>query len=78
MKHADFLKESYELLGIDALDEAYQQFSKIAPLWTKVSGLLHQVGATQDITHIDQAAEILTQLSEMEYKAMNLLKNSLN
>lgn len=75
--YRDFLKESHALLGIPALQEAYQQFSKIAPLWTKVSGLLHQAGETQDIAYINECAEILKQLSQMEYEAMSLLKNGL-
>jgi Domain of unknown function (DUF4872)/Butirosin biosynthesis protein H, N-terminal len=73
--YRDFLKESYELLGIDAINDAYKDFSEIAPLWTKVSELLFKVGETKDISYINQASDILTELSEREKIAMEKLLN---
>lgn len=71
--YRDFLKESYELLGVEAINDAYRDFVKIAPLWTKVSELLNKVGETKDIQYINQASEILVDLSEREKIAIEKL-----
>ncbi len=71
--YRDFLKESYELSGIDAINDAHSDFSEIAPLWTEVSELLNKVGETKDISYINQASDILTDLSERERIAMEKL-----
>lgn len=71
--YRDFLKESYELLGIDTLNEASRDFSEIAKLWTKVSDLFLKVAETEDIKYIDQASEILVNLSQREKLAMEKL-----
>ena len=73
--YRDFLKESYDLLGIDTINDAYNDFSGIALLWTKVSDLLFKIGETKDISYINQASDILTELSEREKIAMEKLLN---
>lgn len=73
--YRDFLKESYDLLGLEAIAEAHENFQTIAQQWTKVVDLLRQAGETENIIFINQAAEILKQLSESEYVAMSKLKN---
>ncbi|MCP4418999.1 MAG: BtrH N-terminal domain-containing protein [Chloroflexi bacterium] len=71
--YRDFLKESYELLSIHELNTAYQDFTRIADLWKKVSELLYQAGETEDVGYINQASEILIDLSERERIAMEKL-----
>ncbi len=71
--YRDFLKESYDLLQIEQLNQAYKMFSDIANQWAKVSTLFDKAGKTKDIEFINQASEILVDLSEKEKKAMELL-----
>ncbi len=73
--YRDFLKESFDLLDIGGINDAYIDFSEIAPLWTKVSELLHKVGESKDISYINQASEILIELSERERIVMEKLLN---
>jgi hypothetical protein len=56
------------------LNEGYNEFVKIANLWKKISELFYQAGETEDIEFINQASEILVNLSEMEKKTMEKLK----
>jgi len=71
--YRDFLKESYEILKIDNIKIAHEQFIEIAKLWTEVSILFDKTGDTQDIKYINQASEILVDLSKKEKIAMELL-----
>lgn len=71
--YRDFLKESYDLLKIEKLNEACEMFTKIALLWTRVSGLFEKVAQTKNIDFIDQASEILIAISQKEKIAMELL-----
>ncbi|OGO77955.1 MAG: lantibiotic ABC transporter [Clostridiales bacterium GWB2_37_7] len=71
--YRDFLKESYELLQIEQINEAYKIFSEVAILWTKISTLFDITGETQNVEYINQASEILIELSEKEKRAMEIL-----
>lgn len=71
--YRDFLKESYELLRIEKLSEAHKMFAGIAILWKQVSGLFEETAETKNIKYINQASEILIDLSRKEKKAMELL-----
>jgi hypothetical protein len=71
--YRDFLKESYEILKVDNIKIAYEKFIEIAEMWTKVLDLFDKAGDTQDITYINQASEILVDLSKREKEAMELL-----
>lgn len=71
--YRDFLKESYELLKIKQIDEAHKIFSEAATLWTKVSALFNKTGETQNVEYINQASDILVDLSKKEKMAMELL-----
>lgn len=71
--YRDFLKESYDLLGIEKLNEACGMFVEIALLWTKVSGLFVKTAETEKIDYIHQASELLIDLSQKEKRAMELL-----
>lgn len=71
--YRDFLKECYKILKVDNTKIAYEQFIEIAEMWTKVSDLFYKSGDTQDIKYINQASEILVDLSKREKMAMELL-----
>jgi hypothetical protein len=71
--YRDFLKESYQLLKHDTIKQGYQEFVEIASAWTRVSELFMKVSETKDITYIEQASEVLKQLSGKERNAMDLL-----
>lgn len=71
--YRDFLQESYELLKLDKLKEAHNEFIEIAYLWTEISNLFLQVSKTKDRKYIEQATEILKQLSTKEKNAMQKL-----
>jgi len=68
--YKDFLKECYEILLIKELREAYLAFEEIATLWTRVSTLFDCAGETEEIGCINDASEILVDLSEKERRAM--------
>jgi len=71
--YRDFLKESYETLKFDKLKQAHTEFIDIANLWTEISNLFLQVSKTKDRKYIDQASDILKQLSTKEKNAMEKL-----
>ena len=71
--YSDFLKESYDLLKIQELNEAHRMFAEIAILWIKVSTLFEKTAETKNIDYINQASEILVDLSGKEKIAMELL-----
>jgi hypothetical protein len=72
--YRDFLQESYELLQLAYLKLACDEFALIADQWTRVSQLFFQAGETQEIKYINEASDILVELSEQERKAMALLE----
>lgn len=74
--YRDFLKESHEILQIEPLNLAHEEFAAIAEQWTIVSELFYQAGETEEINYINEASAILEQLSEQERKAMLLLQNA--
>jgi hypothetical protein len=61
------------LLRIKQIDEAHTLFSEIAVLWNKVSNLFETTAKTKNIIYINQASNILIDLSQKEKKAMELL-----
>ncbi|MCH2058312.1 MAG: BtrH N-terminal domain-containing protein [Thalassotalea sp.] len=71
--YRDFLKESYELLGIEAINSAHNDFIEIAELWKNVSDMFHKTGVTQDIKYVNLASELLVELSAKEKIAMEKL-----
>jgi hypothetical protein len=74
--YKDFLKESYQLLKIEGINEAFRDFEEIAELWKHVSELFNKVGDTAKLEYIHRASEILFLLSEKERKAMQHLHNT--
>jgi Domain of unknown function (DUF4872)/Butirosin biosynthesis protein H, N-terminal len=71
--YRDFLKESYEKLKIEKLKNGYEAFAEIAELWTSVSRLFEKISKTKDFKYIQQASEILKQISEKEKNIMEIL-----
>jgi len=71
--YRDFLKESYDLLQIEQLHEAHQEFAEIALLWESVSDLFYQISETPRGEYIQQASETLKILATKEKKVMERL-----
>jgi hypothetical protein len=71
--YRDFLKESYDLLNIDKLNDAYRMFNEIARSWTMVADFFEKTAETKNIDYLNQASEILVDLSQKEKRAMELL-----
>lgn len=71
--YRDFLQESYQLLQINVLKQAYEAFVGIANQWSAVSELLYQAGETEDIAFIYQASDLLRVISEQERRTMVML-----
>ncbi len=71
--YRDFLKEAYELLKINAIHEAHLDFVEIAQWWTKVADLFMKAGEYDDVSYIDEASEILKNISKGEFDAMSKL-----
>lgn len=71
--YRDFLKESYDLLGLEKLKEGYESFAEIASQWSKVIELFELVSQTKDIRPVQEAATLLKLLSEKERTAMENL-----
>jgi hypothetical protein len=71
--YKDFLGECMALVGGEDLEEGRRMYSEIAPLWTEVSALIQKAGETWEQRHLDQASELLFDLSEREKAAMQVL-----
>lgn len=71
--YRDFLKECLTIFDPAPLQIAYDLFSKIAPMWGEVSELIRIAGETQEIRCLNQASDLLLELSNKEYEAMNQL-----
>lgn len=71
--YRDFLAEARDLLELSALDDAHNEFREIASLWKDVAELFDCAGKTSNVRHIDEAAELLVDLSAREKDAMDAL-----
>jgi hypothetical protein len=71
--YRDFLKESFELLKLELLSEAHQDFIGIAQRWTEVSKLFLKTSQTRDIKYVEQASELMRSLASKEKTAMEKL-----
>jgi len=72
--YCDFLKESSVILDSNDIHECANQFERIAKDWKKVSVLFEKAGETENIKYINQASEILTDISNTEKSTMEALK----
>ncbi|KOR89389.1 BtrH N-terminal domain-containing protein [Paenibacillus solani] len=71
--YRDFLKECLIMLEHAPLQNAYNLFTKIAPMWEEVSNLIRNAGETHEIRFLNQASDLLMELSSKEYEAMSQL-----
>jgi hypothetical protein len=71
--YCDFLQLSKTYLPQPALQEAHGLFTQSAEQWTAVSGLFEQASVHDDITFVQEAAELLQQISRTEKEAMEML-----
>jgi hypothetical protein len=71
--YRDFLKECVTIFDNTTIQNAYNLFTEIAPLWMEVANLINKAGETQDIIFLNQASGILSELSRKEYEAMDQL-----
>ncbi len=71
--YRDFLKETYDSFKLGQLKQAHTDFIDIANLWTNVSNLFIQVSKTKDRKYIEQASDIIKQLSTKEKNTMEKL-----
>jgi len=55
------------------LQNGYILFTEIAPMWEEVSKLIKKAGETHELLFLNQASDILLELSNKEYEAMNQL-----
>lgn len=72
--YRDFLKEAFAITNLEPINIAHHRFVELAGLWTTVANLIHKAGKNKDENLVNQASEILEELSEKEYSAMKLLK----
>lgn len=71
--YRDFLKECLIMLEHAPLQNSYNLFTEIAPMWEEVSKLIKEAGETHDIRFLNQASDLLMELSDKEYEAMSQL-----
>jgi hypothetical protein len=71
--YRDFLKESYDLLKLDKIKAGHEAFVEIAEYWSSVSQLFEKVSQTKNFKYIQQASDILKNISEKEKKTMEML-----
>ncbi|MCJ8289565.1 MAG: BtrH N-terminal domain-containing protein [Crocinitomicaceae bacterium] len=72
--YRDFLKESGELIESNRLIKASEEYNTIAILWKDVADLFIKIGETEDIKDVNDASELLVELSEREKMVMEQLK----
>lgn len=71
--YRDFLKESLAYISSKDLEKGFNMYSKIAPMWNKVSGLIEKSGQTLEQKYLNEASGILSEISKLEQEAMELL-----
>lgn len=62
------------MISSKELIEASKEYNTIAELWKNVSDLFIKIGETEDIKYVNQASELLIELSEREKTVMERLK----
>lgn len=51
--YRDFLKECYDILGLEILKKSYEEFFEIANMWKKVADIFDNIISTDDIDKIN-------------------------
>lgn len=73
--YRDFIKESFEILGIKEFENIYSDFCVVAELWTKVASLFFKAGESGEVRYINEASDILQELALLEKEAMIKIMN---
>ena len=73
MHYLEICIEGYDILKLEKIKQAHTEFIDIANLWTEISNLFLQVSKTKDRKYIEQASDILKQLSTKEKNAIQNL-----
>jgi hypothetical protein len=71
--YRDFLKESLNYVNSQEIEEGYEKYVQIAPMWKVVSALIEKSGQTFDQKYLDEASEVLFEISNREKEAMEIL-----
>jgi hypothetical protein len=71
--YRDFLKECLSIFDNSLLQNAYNLFTEIAPMWEETSKLIKKAGETHELLFLNQASDLLLELSNKEYDAMKQL-----
>ncbi|PWJ41101.1 BtrH N-terminal domain-containing protein [Sediminitomix flava] len=74
--YRDFLKESAIILESAELESASEDYNEIAKMWKQLSGLFESIGETENIVYVNQASEVLKELSEKEKSTMEKLREA--
>ena len=72
--YRDFLKESGKIVESSDFINASFEYDTIAWLWKEVADLFYKIGETEDIKYINEASNILIDLSKKERTIMEKLK----
>ncbi|GIO91487.1 BtrH N-terminal domain-containing protein [Paenibacillus lactis] len=71
--YRDYLKECADQLADPRIEQAYQLFTEIAPMWVSVSALIDRAGRTGSHQELQQASKLLLEIADKERTAMELL-----
>lgn len=71
--YRDFLEESYQLMSIKEIFNAFENFKDVAAMWTQVSVLIEKAGAGNNPDLLKEASKVLKQISQLEKTAMEQL-----
>jgi len=74
--YRDFLRESFDLLKMEELNQGYKEFKEHAVKWTNISHLFQKIGETKEEKYLDEASEIFIELSAKEKETMEKLKKA--
>jgi hypothetical protein len=72
--YRDFLHECYNMTGLKLLEVAGNEYKKIALKWTIISELLEQTGKTGEQQYLDEACNLLVEISSEEKQVMEGLR----
>lgn len=71
--YRDFLQEAHELTRRAGLGEGAEHFGEIATRWTRLAECFDGAGETKERRFVDEASELLVELSTREKHAMEAL-----
>jgi hypothetical protein len=72
--YRDFLGECAEMIDDPALRTGHARYAEAAGLWTETAALIAKAGETADAACLDQAGDLLEELSRIEAEAMRALR----